>query len=140
MSLDILCVASLLCILCVMSLALSLALSLIRFLFSLRYSRFAYFSLYIISLDKQLQIELAANQYRCLIQCCWVSYALHLCLVSYILRHSTHFLARLLPCLSLGLHFHNGVVNLFHLCQSIIIFHLQSCLQNYICVQYVEKE
>ena len=41
-------------------LVLSFALSLVGFPFSLRYSRSTCFSLYIINLDKQLYVELAA--------------------------------------------------------------------------------
>ena len=58
----ILCVASL-----TSFLGSSLALSLVKFLFLLEYSRSARFSFYIVGLDKQLYVELVANQYRCLI-------------------------------------------------------------------------
>ncbi len=62
-------VMSLSYVLCIVSLALSLALSLAssltlslaEFPFLLTCSRSAYFSLYIVSLDKQLWVELAAN-------------------------------------------------------------------------------
>ncbi len=53
------------------------------------------FLLYIVSLDKQLYVELAVNQYRCLVKRCRVSCALRLYLISCALRFS-----RLLPCLS----------------------------------------
>ena len=76
---------------CALCLTFSLALSLVGFLFSLRYSKFARFSFYIVSLDKQLYVKLVANQYRCLVWCCWVSYTLYLlfclllCLLPYLL-------------------------------------------------------
>ena len=81
--LSILCIASLLCVLCIaffasffalfftsslaLSLILSLVLSLIRFPCLLKYSRFAFSFLYIVSLDKQTYIELVTNQYRCFV-------------------------------------------------------------------------
>ena len=74
-------------IFCVLHLASFLILSLVRFPFSLRYNRFTRFSLYIISLDKQLYVKLVANQYKCFIWRRWVSCALHLllCLLSHLL-------------------------------------------------------
>ena len=89
------------CISCVLRLTSSftsfLAIFLIRFLFSLEYSRSACFSLYIISFDKQLYIKIAANQYKCLIWHCQIFYALYLCLVSCALRFLPYLSLYLLP-------------------------------------------
>lgn len=62
----------------VLSFGLSIALSFVKLLFFLEYSRSAYFFFYIINLEKQLYVELAANQYRYLVLRCWVSCAFNL--------------------------------------------------------------
>lgn len=70
-------------ILCIASLTMFLAYW-ISVLFECNKS--AWFSLYIISFDKQLSVELAANQYRYLVWHYWVFCVLRLCLVSGALR------------------------------------------------------
>ncbi len=89
------------------SLALSLALCLVRCVSRLVSRPLGFrscsskvdllvFSLYIVSLDKQLYVELAINQYRCLVWRRWVSCALRLLRLS----------PRLSPCLLSGFHSH----------------------------------
>ena len=67
----------------------SLTLSLAGFSFSLRYSRSACFSIYIIGLDKQLYIKLVDNQYRRLISFVW-SCNIYLTFCSIRLIHITY--------------------------------------------------
>lgn len=103
----------LLCVLWVTSLALSLAFALclvycVSCLVSRSSSFCSYlsvvdllvFSLYIVSRNKQLYVELTTNQYRYLVWCCWLSCALFFCLLFCALRLLPCFSSRLLPCFS----------------------------------------
>ena len=111
---------------CALRLALFLGLSLIGFLFSLGCSRSAYFSLYIISFDKQSYVKIAANQYRYFVYCCWVFYILRFCVISYALCllpyflpcFLLHLLPYLLPCLLSC--FLSGFLSSFHICLDIV--------------------
>ncbi len=102
-----------LCVLSVMFLALSFTLCLfcyvsclVSYLFSfysfLKIGDLIIFLFYIISLDKQLYVELVVNQYRCLVWRCWIFYILRFCLVSCGLCFLPCFLLCLLLYLLLG--------------------------------------